>query len=74
MDEKTCGRALRITQCFVENVLKGSYNGNSVGVITESQMIKDSPKFKQNEQVILFLYKKPLFVDKPSGNDYTLVH
>ena len=37
-------------------------------------MIKVSPKFKQNEQVILFLYKKPLFVDEPSGNDYTLVH
>jgi hypothetical protein len=74
MWEGSVGAALENHTVSVEKVLKGTYNGNRIGVITEAQVIKDSPKFKQNEQVILFLYKKPLFVDKPSGNDYTLVH
>jgi hypothetical protein len=73
MWESSVGAAFENHTVSVEKVLKGSYNGSSVGVITESQMIKDSPNFKRIEQVILFLYKKPLFVDKPSGNDYTLV-
>ena len=60
----------------VDKVLKGIYNGNTIGVITESQISSDSPKYKQNEQVILFLHKKPLLGNIPleSGNVYTIVN
>ena len=49
-----------VTQCLSIKYLKGIYNGNTIGVITESQISSDSPKYKQNERVILFLHKKPL--------------
>jgi hypothetical protein len=60
----------------VEKMLKGIYNRNIIGVITESQISSDSPKFKQNERVILFLHKKPLLGNIPleSGNAYTMVN
>ena len=46
-----------------------------VGVITESQIMEDSPQFNVGEKVILFLYQNPpIFGDKPSGNDYTVVN
>ena len=60
----------------VEKVLKGIYNGNKIGVISESQVSSDSPKFNQDERVILFLHKKPLLGNIPlqSGNVYTIVN
>ena len=60
----------------VEKMLKGIYNGNTIGVITESQISSDSPKYKQNERVILFLHKKPLLGNIPleSGNIYTIIN
>ena len=60
----------------VEKILKGIYNGNTIGVITESQISSDSPKYKQNKQVILFLHKKPLLGNIPLqlGNIYTIVN
>ena len=45
-----------------------------MSVITESEMMEDSPQFNVGEKVILFLYQKPIFGDKPSGNDYTIVN
>ena len=70
----TAGVGLENRTVSVERVLKGTYNGSTVGVISESQIAEDSPKFKQGERVILFLYKKQLFGNKPSGNDYTVVN
>ena len=60
----------------VEKIPKGIYNGNTIGIITESQINSDSPKYKQNEQVILFLHKKPLLGNIPLqlGNIYTIVN
>lgn len=58
----------------VEKVLKGTYNASTVGVITESENMEDSPQFNVGERAILFLYQEPLFGDKPSGNDYTVVN
>jgi hypothetical protein len=58
----------------IEKIIKGNYTGNKIGVITESQILEDSPKFKLGEKVILFLYQEPIFGDKPSGNDYTTVN
>ena len=80
LDEKlaqpgTTGAGLENHTISVEKVLKGKYNGNKVGVITESQIMEDSPHFKIGEKAILFLYQNPpLFGDKPSGNDYTVVN
>ena len=80
LDEKlaqpgTTGAGLENHTIAVEKVLKGKYNGNKVGVITESQIMEDSPHFKIGEKAILFLYQNPpLFGDKPSGNDYTVVN
>ena len=45
-----------------------------MSVITESENMEDSPQFNVGEKVILFLYQKPIFGDKPSGNDYTVVN
>ena len=60
----------------VEKLLKGIYKGNTIGVVTESQTSSDSPKYKRNERVILFLHKKPLLGNIPleSGNIYTIVN
>jgi hypothetical protein len=58
----------------VEKVLKGKYNASTVSVITESEIMEDSPQFNVGEKAILFLYQKPIFGDKPSGNDYTVVN
>jgi hypothetical protein len=54
----------------VEKVLKGIYKWNTIGVLTESQVSSDSPKFNQNERIVLFLHKKPLLGNIPlqSGN------
>jgi hypothetical protein len=52
----------------------GTKTPSKLDVISESQLAEDSPKFKQGEKVILFLYKKQLFGDKPFGNDYTVVN
>jgi hypothetical protein len=79
LDEKlaepgTVGAGLENHTISVEKLIKGTYNGSTVSVITESQIMEDSPKFKHGERTILFLYQKPLFGDKPSGNDYTVVN
>jgi hypothetical protein len=80
LDEKlaqpgTTGAGLENHTIAVEKVLKGKYNGSKVGVITESQMMEDSPHFKVGDKTILFLYQNPpLFGDKPSGNDYTVIN
>lgn len=52
------------------------HNGNTIGVLTESNTRNYSPNFKQNEKVILFLHKEPLFGNKllVSGNIYTIVN
>lgn len=55
-------------------MLKGKYNASTVSVITESEIMEDSPQFNVGEKAILFLYQKPIFGDKPSGNDYTVVN
>jgi hypothetical protein len=80
LDEKlsepgTVGAGLENHTISIEKVLKGKYNGSKVGVIAESQIMEDSPHFKIGEKAILFLYQNPpLFGDKPSGNDYTVVN
>ena len=79
LDEKltepgTIGAGLENHTISVEKVLKGKYNSSTVSVITESENIEDSPQFDVGEKVILFLYQKPIFGDKPSGNDYTIVN
>ncbi len=74
--ERSVGTPLDNYTVSVDEVLKGIYNGNTVGVVTESQISSDSPKFSQNERVILFLHKKPLLGNIPlqSGNVYTIVN
>ena len=74
--ERSVGTPLDNYTVSVEKVLKGKYNGNTIGVITESQISSDSPRYKQNERVILFLHKKPLLGNIPleSGNIYTIVN
>ena len=79
LDEKlaepgTIGTGLENHTISVEKVLKGKYNASTVSVITESEIMEDSPQFNVGEKVILFLYQKPIFGDKPSGNDYTIVN
>lgn len=79
IDEKlaqpgTIGPGLENHTIAVEKVLKGKYNASTVDVITESEIMEDSAQFNVGEKVILFLYQKPLFGDKPSGNDYTVVN
>jgi len=79
LDEKlagpgTTGPGLENRTVSVEKVIKGTYAGNTVNVISESEIYEDSPKFKQGDRVILFLYQKPLFGNKPSGNDYAIVN
>jgi hypothetical protein len=79
LDEKlaapgTASAGLENHTISVEKVLKGTYNTSKVGVITESEIMEDSPQFNVGERTILFLYQKPLFGDKPSGNDYTVVN
>jgi len=79
LDEKlaepgTIGAGLENHTVSVEKVLKGKYNSSIVSVITESELMEDSPQFDVGEKVILFLYQKPIFGDKPSGNDYTVVN
>ncbi len=68
------GAGLENHTVSVEKIIKGNYMGSTVGVITESQIVEDSPKFKLGERVILFLYQEPVFGDRPSGNDYTTVN
>ena len=60
----------------VEKGLKGIYNRNTIGIVAESQIDSDSPIYKQNERVILFLHKKPLLGNIPLqlGNIYTIVN
>jgi len=79
LDEKlaapgTEGAGLQNHTMSIEKVLKGTYNGSKVGVIAESEIMEDSPQFNVGERSILFLYQKPLFGGKPSGNDYTVVN
>ena len=74
--EGSVGAALDNNTVSVEKVLKGMHNGNTIGVLTESNTRNYSPNFKQNEKVILFLHKEPLFGNKllVSGNIYTIVN
>ena len=74
--ERSVGTPLDNYTVSVEKMLKGIYNRNTIGVLTESQISSDSPKYKQNERVILFLHKKPLLGNIPleSGNIYTIVN
>ena len=74
--ERSVGTPLDNYTVSVEKVLKGIYKGNTIGVLAESQVSSDSPKFNQNERVILFLHKKPLLGNIPleSGNIYTIVN
>jgi hypothetical protein len=76
MWEGSVGTPLDNYTVSVEKMLKGVYNGNTIGVITKSQISNDSPKYKQNERVILFLHKKPLLgnISLESGNIYTIVN
>ena len=76
MWERSVGTPLDNYTVSVEKILKGIYNGNTIGVITESQISSDSPKYKQNERVILFLHKTPLLGNIPleSGNIYTIIN
>jgi len=79
LDEKlaepgTIGAGLENHTISVEKVLKGKYIASMVSVITESENMEDSPQFDVGEKVILFLYQEPIFGDKPSGNDYTIVN
>ena len=79
LDEKltepgTVGAGLVNHTMSIEKVLKGTYNVSKVCVITESEIMEDSPQFNVGERTILLLYQKPLFGDKPSGNDYTVVN
>ena len=55
--EGSVGAALDNNTVSVEKVLKGMHNGNTIGVLTESNTRNYSPNFKQNEKVILFLHK-----------------
>ncbi len=77
LDEKLAapgskGAGLENHTIAVEKVFKRAYNASKLLVITESQ---NSPHFKVGEKTILFLYQNPpLFGDKPSGNDYTVVN
>jgi hypothetical protein len=70
----TLGAGLENRTVSVEKVFKGTYKGNTVGVITESEIMEDSPQFKQGERVLLFLHNDPVFGNKLSGNDYTVVN
>jgi len=74
--ERSVGTPLDNYTISVEKVLKGIYKGNTIGVIAESQVSSDAPKFNQNEQIVLFLHKKPLLGNIPlkSGNIYTIVN
>lgn len=74
--EGSVGAALDNNTVSVEKVLKGMFNGNTISVLTESNVRNYSPNFKQNEKVILFLHKEPLFGNKllVSGNVYTIVN
>jgi hypothetical protein len=74
--EGSVGTPLDNYTMSVEKMLKGIYNEKTIGVITESQISSDSPKYKQNERVILFLHKKPLLGNIPlqSVNIYTIVN
>jgi hypothetical protein len=74
--ERSVGTPLDNYTVSVEKVLKGIYKWNTIGVIAESQVSSDSPKFNQNEGVILFLHKKPLLGNIPlqSGNIYSIVN
>jgi hypothetical protein len=79
IDEKlaqpgTIGPGLESHTISIEKVFKGKYNASTVDVITESEIMEDSPQFNVDEKAILFLYQKPIFGDKPSGNDYTVVN
>lgn len=79
LDEKyigagTLGGGLENRTVSVEKVFKGTYTESTVGVITESEIMEDSPHFKLGERVILFLHNDLVFGDKPSGNDYTVVN
>ena len=72
LDEKiaitgTAGPGLVNHTVSVEKVIKGIYPGNTVSVISESEVYEDSPKFWQGQRVILFLHQKPVFGDKPSA-------
>jgi len=74
--ERSVGTPLDSYTISIDKVIKGKYSGNTIGVITESQISSDSPKFNQNERIILFLHKKPLLGNIPlqSGNIYTIVN
>ena len=74
--ERSVGTPLDNYTISVEKVIKGIYKGNTIGVIAESQVSSDAPKFNQNEQIVLFLHKKPLLGNIPlqSGNIYTIVN
>lgn len=63
LDEKLAapgskGAGLENHTLSVERVLKGTYNASKVGVITESEIMEDSPQFNVGERSILFLYQK----------------
>ena len=70
--ERSVGTPLDSYTISIDKVIKGKYSGNTIGVITESQISSDSPKYKQNERVILFLHKKPLLGNIPLQSVYTL--
>lgn len=66
LDEKLAapgskGEGLENHTISIEKVLKGAYNTSTVGVITGSEIMEDSPQFNVGERVILFLYQEPLF-------------
>lgn len=63
LDEKLAapgskGAGLENHTLSVERVFKGTYNASKVGVITESEIMEDSPQFNVGERSILFLYQK----------------
>ena len=71
----TTGAGLENHTVSVEKVMKGNYTGGKIGVITESQILEVSPKFKIGERAVLFLYQSPpLFCDKPFGSGFTTVN
>lgn len=50
----------------IEKILKGSYEGSTIDVITEDDLsgkivIEGSAKLQRGEKIILFLYQEPLF-------------
>ena len=74
--ERSVGTPLDNYTISVEKVIKKIYKGNTIGVIAESQVSSDAPKFNQNEQIVLFLHKKPLLGNIPLqlGNIYAIVN